>query len=725
MTNPVLLVLTIILIVSLIILVVLTRKSPASTEKLRESLFRNMGVPHRNLLGFVLGATASILLLSGTKVDIKWLAVAFVAALVVTMALLIFVRPYNEREVDRFAWGLLVIIVLGFGLGALTYRYRSWIAELWRRYQSINEPAELLLESLFLLGIILGFFVVRNWAKEQKDFLSSLSAVLGGAFIATILGKLQGEGISQIGALRAFAYYSLGFTLSGTINLLAAARLTANYINRRSVSSRAMLDFLYGSERTKLIDGYFLKNFKEDPDYAKRWLTDTLIHYRKLIRREFAEKMEERKKDRERERNGIVKEMWKRSPLPSSSPLSDLESLCAECSDFERQCVAQARMQLKCGKEFEKNAGNCEAVGSAAESTVDEMPMSFVDCLLSVLEEKRQKLEPCSKLEEAKEELNKLRAELKPAYSKLAEAEEELRNLGAEPKTSPESESRYTAIAHLVALLKSSKHKRLDELKEQIRELETKCDKASKKEWECLSRILGRLKPSYYYELIAIECEEKKDGVEKTTPSIPGEHGVIYRSIPSSDHAKGNPTKSTIHRRMFRVGIAMRWQDTLQYIVAPGQYGLPFPVMGSVAGLALLMGQTIVMDRDRNKKFRSKHYGRGVCPGDIEQPRGLDEITFLSYFSIPVVARMGSPDENPLGISNVDTKLFATRLPLPGKEVKGSQSVFRIRLTQKQLSEFASNLYEEEDRAVRYVEDHTKIITPVLELYSKCRVGAI
>jgi hypothetical protein len=78
-----------------------------------------------------------------------------------------------------------------------------------------------------------------------------------------------------------------------------------------------------------------------------------------------------------------------------------------------------------------------------------------------------------------------------------------------------------------------------------------------------------------------------------------------------------------------------------------------------------------------------------------------------------------------LGISNIDTKLFVTRAPLRGDEVEGSDGFFRSRLKQKELTRFASNLYEEEDQAVRYVEDHTRIITPVLELYSKCRVGAI
>lgn len=699
MTNTILVAsVLILLMVSLLLLVWLTSKSPAFTEKLRESLFRNIGVPYRNLLGLLLGATASILLLSGAKFDMTWIVVVFVVALVSTMALLIFVRPYDQTEVDRFAWGLIVIVVLGFGVGALTYQYRHWIKWLWHQYLRINLPHELLLESLFLLGIILGFFVVRNWAKDQKDFISSLSAVLSGAFVATILGKLQGEGINEIGALRAFAYYALGFTLSGTINLLAAARLTANYINKRSVSSRAMLDFLYGSERTKLIDGYFLKNFRDDPDYAKRWLTDILIEHRRLVRREFAEKMQERKKERERKREKFVHEMIE-SCKNWDAARDERKSINSSLSDD--QIAKEASLIAPGAKNLECLDVECRYLKQALEQVPDESTMDAkIDKILTVFEERRIQLKPaCSKLKEAEDEIEQLTAE--------RESISAISNL----------ESRHTSIT-----------KRLKELADTINVQQPKCDKQEMNEWKCLELTLRSVKPSYYYELIAIECEGKEESPGNTTvPANEREYGIIYRRILSSNHRPKDDSlhQTTIQEDMFRIGIAMRWQDTLEYIVAPGQYGAPFPVLGSVAGLALLMGKTIVMDRDKNKKFRSKDYGRGVCPGDIEQPRGLDEITFLSYFSIPVIARMGSPSENALGICNVDTKLFATHSPLAGEEVKGSEGIFRIRLNQETLSRFASNLYEEEDKAVQYVEDHTKIITPVLELYSKCRVGAI
>src|SRR6185295_13893625 len=101
---------------------------------------------------------------------------------------------------------------------------------------------------------------------------------------------------------------------------------------------------------------------------------------------------------------------------------------------------------------------------------------------------------------------------------------------------------------------------------------------------------------------------------------------------------------------MFRIGISIKNADFLEYIVAPGEYHAPFPVFGSVLGLALEMRQTIVMDRDRDKKFRNKDHKDGISPGEVEQPRGLDEIDFLSYVSIPVVSRLGEATENALGI---------------------------------------------------------------------------
>jgi hypothetical protein len=190
---------------------------------------------------------------------------------------------------------------------------------------------------------------------------------------------------------------------------------------------------------------------------------------------------------------------------------------------------------------------------------------------------------------------------------------------------------------------------------------------------------------------------------------------VIYKCL--------DKDKSPITKEMFRVGVAMRHQDVLEYIVAPGEYQASFPYIGSVAGLSLIVRETIVMDRDMDKKFRSKDYRDGICPRDIEQWRGLDEIDFLSYIAIPVVSRLGHSTENPLGVVNIDTKIFVTDHDLAGEPM--GNNMFRTILTPKQLNEYASKLYDQEDKDVEYIEKLTKIIQPVLELYAKCRVGAI
>jgi hypothetical protein len=510
-----------------------------SRQALRESFFKNLGVPYQNFIGLLLGAIAALLLLTTHTWTSSQSAWVFLVLVGITMLLLIAVRPISKIRIHFFSWGIWVIIVLGFGFGALLYEARSWWIWLWNKYRLINEPHELFLEALFLLGVILGVFVVRNWGKEDKSFMESLAGFLGGTFLATVLGNVQ----DKLTPLGANTYYLLGFTISAAINLLLAARFTANYTNKRSLTSRALLDFLYGSERTKIIDGYFLKNFEEDPDYAKRFLQDTLLEYRNLVQREFAEQMNQR--------------------------------------------------------------------------------------------------------------FNPRRVTIEPPPSDLS--------------SPPSQES-----------------------------------------------------PKFFYELCAIQCEKKTDAVESppsplSVKDLDREYSVIYKCL--------DKDKSPITKDMFRVGVAMRHQDVLEYIVAPGEYQSSFPYIGSVAGLSLIVRETIVMDRDMDKKFRSKDYRDGICPRDIQQWRGLDEIDFLSYISIPVVSRLGHSTENPLGVVNIDTKIFVTDHDLGGESM--GNNMFRTILTPNQLNDYASKLYDQEDKDVKYIEDLTKIIQPVLELYAKCRIGAI
>lgn len=568
-----------------------------------EALFRNVGIPYRNLLSLLLGFIAPILLLSTNTVSNTTAASIYFGALVVVTFLFVF-RPYIEKEIDRFRWGVLVIVVFGFGLGALVYQYRAWGVWLWSQYRRINEPHELLLEALFLLGVILGFFVVRNWAKEQKDFVSSLSAVLGGAFVSTVLGKLN----DKLDPVSSFAYYALGFTLSGVLNIIAAAWLTSNYTNKHSITSRSIMDFLYGSERAIIIDGYFLKNFKDDPDYAKNMLTDTLVRFRKLVIQRFADRMDLRRKERETARDRLGKEQHQ------------------------------------------------------------------------VLERRRSELESaCKELEATREELEGVREELKG--EKAAAKRQEL-------------------------------EARLQELEPQLQKLQQQCNE---EELNSIQTALGPVKQSFYYQLLSVACEQKKEDSEKAAQKPPEtyrKYKVTFRRV------------HEINQEMVRVGIAVRWQDNLEYIVAPGQYKQPFPFFGSVAGLALQVQKTIVMDRDKDKKFRSKDYRDGRCPAEIEQLRGLDEIDFLSYVSLPVVSRRSSSTENGVGVVNVDSKLFATAEELKAEVIDATNEIYSTELTRSDLTGYASNIFEQDDRHVKFLEDLTEIIVPVLELYLKCRQGA-
>lgn len=497
------------------------------------SPFKVVEIPYRNVVGFLIGLTAAFILLSSGAVTPSRAAFIFVLSLL--PALLIFLWSTQIR-VDRFAWGFLIIGILGFGIGSLVYQCRPWWRWLWNQCLRFDQPHEWALLALFLIGAMLGVFVVRNWPKEQEAFIKSLSGILGGTFVAAVFVKMF-EDVPQM-SQRAFALYALGFAISGTINLMSAAWLIARYTNKKSITSRAILDFMYGSERAEIIDKYFLKNFEEDPDYAKRWLTNTLLEFRKLVKQEFAERMEIRRKSRQHER----------------------------------------------------------------------------------------------------------------------------------PK------------------------------------------------W-------------YYYELITIRHEADKNQPEEPR-ARERKYKIIYRPL-GAKKASSEPEPvvaangDVIKADMFRVAVSSRNADLLEYIVAPGEYHASFPRLGSVAGLALELRQTIVMDRDRDRKFRNKDHKDGISPGEIEQSRGLDEIDFLSYVSIPVVSRLGESSENALGLLHIDTKIFISRDKLDGDRLEGDEDVFSMSITRKHLTEMAAVLYEDNDKDLKYLEDMTKIITPVLELYARCRVGAV
>lgn len=515
-------------------LIALAWRDPASSHKLRETFFRNANSLHRNRISLLLGALASFVALTSGIWTISTVTWIFNITLAFTILLLVAVRPRVERQLDEFAWGLPIIIILGFASGALIYQSRSWWVWCWRQLLRLDQPHEWALSALFLIGAMLGAFVVRNWAKEQAAFIESLSGVLGGTFVAVVFVKMF-ESVPDM-SQRAFSVYALGFTISGTINLILAARWTAIYTNTRSIRSRAMLDFLYGSERTKLIDGYFLQNFKDDPDYARARLTDALIEYRKLIAREFAE-----------------------------------------------------RLQKKV--------------------------------------------------------------------------------IGPEQLSSPPRG------------------------------------------------------PQHYYQMIAIESEvQQSPPIDPTIPEKDRLHKVVVKRLRSDPVANSEESSNGIREEMFRVGVAAHVENKLEYISAPGEYKVAFPFLQSVSGLALLARQTIVMDRDKYKRFRDKDNSDGISPSDKEQLRGLDEIDFLSYIAVPILGHFNGSSENQLGVVTIDSKLFIAR-DLVGEVINESLGVLRVQVKPSDLTEYASRMYDPEDADVKYIEQVTKIIVPVMELYAKCRVG--
>jgi len=512
-------------------------------SKFTKWLGKSTIVPQNLLLSFSLGFIAAYLPLAVNLLSKERAAIMFWAAfgLLIVVLFVVKPKPFSQVAFRTSRWGVFSMIVLGFGIGALCSHYSRNFIWLWGQFRRINYAQEWILVSLFLLGVVLGFFVVRNWSKDQKDFIASITAVLGAAFLSTMLGNLD----QALSSVSTFAYYSLGFVLSGTINLIAFAFLVAHYTRTQSPSSRSVIDFLYGSDIAKRMDAYFLKNFEEDPNYAKRKLKNALEAYRDILRVEFAKKMTRRKL------------AWE-----------------------------------------------------GAQSSPPVPPPDFSRCL--------------------------------------------------------------------------------------------------------------SMPPLDYFELLSIESKEPVTSPPQFDPE--DIFDVVFRRIPKNAH---------ILPEMIRVAISVKWQDNIEYVVPPGQYKRSFPYFGSVAGLALAVNHTIVMDRDRYKKFRGKDLGEGRTPNEVDQKRGLDKVDYLSYVAVPMASSFGQQEEFGLGILHVDTKLFACSAghfdAICYKE-RGTdgQEIYKLQCTRDgldQFAEFASNIYKEHDEYIENLEQFRYVIIPLLELYLKCRIG--
>jgi len=189
---------------------------------------------------------------------------------------------------------------------------------------------------------------------------------------------------------------------------------------------------------------------------------------------------------------------------------------------------------------------------------------------------------------------------------------------------------------------------------------------------------------------------------------------VVFRKIPDAEK---------LTERMFRSWVQLKWQDNLETIDAAAAYSQPFPYLFSVTGLALDTLNTIVMERDKYKRFRSTQYPHGIAPAKIEQPRGLTEIDYLSYITVPVASDMGQPEQTKLGVLDVDTKLFAAA-PADLKIISEENGVCTARMSPDELNQLANNLYDQKDAGVEYLEDMRAVLVPVLKLYLRCRQGS-
>jgi hypothetical protein len=522
------------------------------------------------ILIFLLGALASYLLLL-TGLSLGYIVFAYTAGAVVLLLLGFSLpgrggRKSQETQYSR-GWMSFSLGVLGFGLGALFFvhrlRFKGAADKLQLRIDTTNGA---FLAGLMFLGFIMGFYVVRNWLKEEDEFVKSLTAVAGVAFLASILGLAQGGGqnngqqpLSFMSA--AFANYFLGFTFSAFVNLLVYGALTASYSASLSPSSRSLIYFLYGTDKAKKLDEYFLKNFESDLNYARAMLVTALGEFRNVVLRGYASRIEAKRRHLAAD---------PQQPAPNFYRLISIEGDPAD----NNPPAGQPPPPPPAGQQVAQGGGQQPAQGG-----------------------------------------------------------------GGQQPAAPAGQAAGGA------------------------------------------------------KLFNVKLEKITDEGGGVTPG------------------------------MFRMGITIRMTDSLEYVVAPSKYKQPFPLRGSVAGLALTTRKTIVMGRDKSKTFRNED-GLSVTPGKIESDRGFEEVDYLSYVSVPVVSRLGIGQEFPVGIINVDTQLLAIPPAALGAEtVKGTRVFVQAQLSRKDLLDYASDIYDEHDDAVGYLVKMKSVAVPLLELYLKCRAG--
>src|SRR5262245_52727090 len=174
-------------------------------EDLLEALQNHLAVT--GFGGLLLGVVSAILV-SRTVMIPRTVTQLFLAAIGIVIVLWFLSKILKKREFDRPRWGAVGLLLLRYGLGAFLYEYREGLEWVWSRLLTIHSTPKVLLAALFLFGLIMGFFVVRNWSKDQDDFTKSVLAATGGALLTPLLGKFA-EG--KVETFSAFVYYFLGF----------------------------------------------------------------------------------------------------------------------------------------------------------------------------------------------------------------------------------------------------------------------------------------------------------------------------------------------------------------------------------------------------------------------------------------------------------------------------------------------------------------------------------
>lgn len=158
-------------------------------------LARSILAPSNGSYGIIIGLLAALIMNKSQRIaeymPYVFLFMTFMLFFTWLVQYCLYMSDIREQifkiEHGSMALGPLSGAIIGFGFGVIICQSGFKILPVQNYISWLRDPSTILIVSMFFLGSILGFFVVRNWKREQDDFIKSVMAILGGAFIAEVI----------------------------------------------------------------------------------------------------------------------------------------------------------------------------------------------------------------------------------------------------------------------------------------------------------------------------------------------------------------------------------------------------------------------------------------------------------------------------------------------------------------------------------------------------------